>query len=144
MSFLSFVNLTSYQNRKSKIVFINSSDDKILSLIKKAWYACTFLNHFREANEQLLCALFLQNRLCCYSFLHRTSLPRSNENNVKFNKKCNHSIDCNKLKLPDFGFLQIHKPFSRIHFKISVFLATESNVFDTSYKVVLLSLDFNG
>ena len=40
--------------------FANSSDDKILSsLIEKAWCTCTFLNHFREANEQLLCALFL-------------------------------------------------------------------------------------
>ena len=30
-----------------------SSGDKILSsLIKKAWYTCTFLNHFREANQQ--------------------------------------------------------------------------------------------
>ena len=37
-----------------------SSDNKTLSsLIKKAWCTCTFLNHFREANEQLLCALFL-------------------------------------------------------------------------------------
>ena len=36
-----------------------SDDDKILSsLVKKAWCTCTFLNDFREANEQLLCALF--------------------------------------------------------------------------------------
>ena len=27
-----------------------------------------------EGNEQLLCALFLENKLCCYSFLYRTSL----------------------------------------------------------------------
>ena len=37
-----------------------SSNDKILSsLFKKAWCTCTFLNHFREANEQSVRALFL-------------------------------------------------------------------------------------
>ena len=50
-----------------------SSDNKILSLIKKTWCICTFVNHFREANEQLVCALFQKNQLCCYSFLHGTS-----------------------------------------------------------------------
>ena len=32
---------------------------KLSSLIKKAWCTFTFLNHFREVNEQLLCVLFL-------------------------------------------------------------------------------------
>ena len=62
-------------SEKVKLYFKLSSDDKILSsLIKKACCTCTFLNHLREANEQLLCTLFLQNRLCCNSFLYKTSL----------------------------------------------------------------------
>ena len=59
-----------------------SSDDKILSLlIEKAWCTCTFLNHFKEANEQLLCVLFRQNRFCCYYFLYKTSLTYLNISN---------------------------------------------------------------
>ena len=38
------------------------------------WCTCTFLNHLKEKNQQLLCALFLENWLCCYSLLYRTSL----------------------------------------------------------------------
>ena len=60
--FLSFVNLYVVQkNEKVKLcIYKLSSDNKILSsLIKKAWCTCTFLNNFREANQQLLCALFL-------------------------------------------------------------------------------------
>ena len=61
MIFLSFVNIYVVQkSEKVKFIYKLSSDDKILSsLIKKAWCRCTFPNHFRDANEQLLCALFL-------------------------------------------------------------------------------------
>ena len=39
--------------RKQNYVYKVSSDNKILaSLIKKACCTCTFLNHFRETNEQ--------------------------------------------------------------------------------------------
>ena len=63
------------KRQRNDYIYKLSSEDKILSsLIKKAWCTCTFLNHFREVNEQLLCALFLYNRLCCYSFLYGTSL----------------------------------------------------------------------
>ena len=52
---------TSYQKAKNENCINKlSSDDKFLSsLIKKAWCTYIFLNHFREANEQLLDALFL-------------------------------------------------------------------------------------
>ena len=44
----------------SLYLYKSSCDNKILSsLIKKTWCTCTLLNHFREANEQLLYALFL-------------------------------------------------------------------------------------
>ena len=34
-------------------LYLLSSYDKILSsLIEKAWYTCTFLNDFRETNQQ--------------------------------------------------------------------------------------------
>ena len=46
MIFLSFVNLWVVQKSEQKL----SSDNKILP--------CTFVNHFREENEQLLSALF--------------------------------------------------------------------------------------
>ena len=61
MIFLSFVNLyVIKKNKKVNCIDKLSSDDKILSsLIKKAWRTCNFLNHFREANEQLPRALFL-------------------------------------------------------------------------------------
>ena len=61
MIFLSFVNLYVVQeSEKVKLYYKLSSDEKILSsLIKKAWCTRTFKNHFREAKEQLLCALFL-------------------------------------------------------------------------------------
>ena len=58
MIFLLLANFYVVQNREK--VNISSSDDKILSsLTKKPWSPCTFLNHFKEANEELLCALFL-------------------------------------------------------------------------------------
>ena len=42
------------RGRKKNCNYKLSSDNKILlSLIKKAWCTCTFLNHFREVNEQL-------------------------------------------------------------------------------------------
>ena len=45
---------------KWNCIYELNSDNKILSsLIKKVWCKCTFLNHFREANEQLLSALLL-------------------------------------------------------------------------------------
>ena len=44
------------------------------SLIKKVWCTCTFLDHFREAYEQLLCDLLQYNRFRCYSLLQRNSL----------------------------------------------------------------------
>ena len=44
------------------------------SLIKKVLCTCTFPNHYREANEQLLYTLFLQKRLCFSSFLYKTAL----------------------------------------------------------------------
>ena len=49
------------QNSKKKnYIYKLGSNNKILSSsIKKAWCTCTFRNHFREANEQLLDALFL-------------------------------------------------------------------------------------
>ena len=53
MIFLSFANL--YVVLKLEFIYKLSSEDKILSsLIKKGWRTCTFLNHSREANEQLL------------------------------------------------------------------------------------------
>ena len=40
-------------SKKQNYIYKLSSDDKILlSLIKKAWYTCNFLNHFRESNQQ--------------------------------------------------------------------------------------------
>ena len=55
------------KERTSETVFILSSNDKLLSsLIKKGCCTYTFLNHFREAHEQLLCVLFRQNQLCGY------------------------------------------------------------------------------
>ena len=52
MIFLSLVNLYVVA-KKYNCSYKLSRDNKILSsLIKKAWCTCTFLNHFREANEQ--------------------------------------------------------------------------------------------
>ena len=50
----SFDNLQAVKKtNKYNCIYRLSSDDKILSLlIKNAWCSCTFLNHFREANEQ--------------------------------------------------------------------------------------------
>ena len=46
--------------KKLSYIYKLSSDDKILSsLIQKGWCTSTFLNHFKEANEQFLCVLFL-------------------------------------------------------------------------------------
>ena len=61
MIFLSFVNLyVELKSEKVKFYYKLSSDNKILSsLIKRGWRTCTLSNHFREANKQLLCALFL-------------------------------------------------------------------------------------
>ena len=39
------------KEQKSKIVFTNSGDESLSSLIKRAWRTCTFLNYFREVNE---------------------------------------------------------------------------------------------
>ena len=39
-------------NGKLNYISKLSSGDKILSLIKKTCRKCTFLNHFREANQQ--------------------------------------------------------------------------------------------
>ena len=57
MIFLSFVDLYVLQkSEKVKLYYKSSSDDKILSsFLKKAWSTCTFLNHFGEAYELLLC-----------------------------------------------------------------------------------------
>ena len=94
--------------RKWNFIYKLSSDDRILSLlIKKAWCTSTFLNHFREANEQLLCVQLLRNRLCCYSFLYRTSLvflkisQNSQENTcarVSFSKKVLESLFWKRLQ----------------------------------------------
>ena len=60
MTFLSLVNLYVAKNSEKVQIYKLSSGDKILwLLIKKAWCTYTFLNHFSEANGQLLCALFL-------------------------------------------------------------------------------------
>ena len=62
MIFLLFANLYVVQIAKKWNCFYKlSGEDKILSsLIKWAWGTCTFLNHFKEGNEQLLWALFLR------------------------------------------------------------------------------------
>ena len=78
MIFLSFVDFKSAS--KQNCIYKLSSDDKLLSsLITQTFRLCTFLNHSKETNEQQLCALFQQNRLCCYSFLYRTSLTEVKE-----------------------------------------------------------------
>lgn len=88
MIFLSFINLHVVQKRELT-KFINlyiyklSSADKMLSLLteKNKCRTCFFLNHFRETNNQQLCAL------CCYSSLYNTSLPIYGKNifgNVMF------------------------------------------------------------
>ena len=60
MTLLSLVNLYVAQKSEKVKIYKLSSDDKILwSSIKKAWCTYTLLNHFSEANGQLLCALFL-------------------------------------------------------------------------------------
>ena len=46
----------------------------LLWFIKKPWCTCTFLNHFREASEQLLCTLFQWILPYCYFSLYRTFL----------------------------------------------------------------------
>ena len=52
--------MLTYTKKNVKLNFKLSSDDQILSsLIKKAWFACFFQNHFKGTTEQLLCALFL-------------------------------------------------------------------------------------
>ena len=67
----------------------------MLSLLtEKAWCTCTFLNHFREANEQLLCALFQYNRLCCYFFLYKTSLGISC---VMYYSECEQNFSTNSV-----------------------------------------------
>ena len=104
MIFSSFVNL--YVIQKIEIVnciYKLNNDDKILSsLIKKLWQKWTFLNHLREANEHVLCALFLWNRLCCYSFLYRTSLTEPSAKP----KLC--KID-EELSLPGIFFFEVEK-----------------------------------
>ena len=53
---------------------ISSNNKILLSLIKKVWCLCTFLNHSREANEQCCYEPCFYRIGCCYSFLYRTSL----------------------------------------------------------------------
>ena len=59
--FYRLLTYTSYKRARKYICIIKlSSDGKIFpSLIKKAWCTWAFLNHFREENKQLPCALFL-------------------------------------------------------------------------------------
>ena len=54
MIFLWFAHLHVVQKGKQAkcIDKLNSCDEILSSLIKKACGTCTFLNHFREANEQ--------------------------------------------------------------------------------------------
>ena len=69
MIFLLFVNL--YVIQKSGKVKVVTIKFYHLWLKKRGVHA---LFKITLANEQLLWALFLQNGLCCYSFLYRTSL----------------------------------------------------------------------
>ena len=81
MIFLSSLKFAPFKRAwKYSNIYKLTSDDKISSSLIKKWCTCNFLGRYWKSNEQYLCALFQQNRLCCYSFLYRTSLDNTNEN----------------------------------------------------------------